>query len=95
MRTSKEKLKARLVLLNRCLGRPTEMWSPGAMSNQMNVGHLTLDSNDYGYMICEILSSSGAEQQWSPRLKAGEMNLYMQGLERGITLRNASENKHG
>jgi len=78
--------------LNQILRRPVLRWDPGAMSNQMNVGHLYLDKNDCGYMICEIISPSGGEVEWSPRLGAGEMNTFISGIEKGISLKTVAYN---
>lgn len=63
-------------------------FSPGVTVSQQNVGHLTLDKDSDGYKLVELVSTSGAEAGWSPRMKPKDMNLFIVGIVNGIGLRN-------
>jgi hypothetical protein len=85
-RITKEWLGSRVDSVNVVLGRPTARFNS---NDDMNVGHLTLDKNDAGYKLVEIISSTGGEQVWSARLSAKHMDQYIDGIINGISLRNA------
>jgi hypothetical protein len=71
------------------LERPMCIWNTGAAANEQNVGHLMLDKDSTGYKLVEIMSPGGSEQSWSTRLDAKHMDQYIDGIVKGIALRNA------
>ena len=87
-RITKEYLKARVSTLNMMLERPPTIFNHGAAANEQNIGHLSLDKDASGYKLVEIISSGGSEANWSERLTAKDMDLFIDGLIRGISLRN-------
>lgn len=89
-RIDKAWLARRVSTLNVMLERPTCLWNPGAGAGEQNVGHLQLDKGPTGYKLEEITSPSGGATGWSPgRLSPKNMDLFIDGLIRGIFLRNA------
>lgn len=64
-------------------------FSDGASVSQQNVGHLTLDKNSDGYKLVELVTGTGCETHWSPRLSAPDMDMFINGIINGISLRNA------
>ena len=64
-------------------------FSDGASVSQQNVGHLTLDKNSDGYKLVELVTGTGCETHWSPRLPAPDMDMFINGIINGISLRNA------
>ena len=88
-RITKECLKSRVQTLNIMLERPTTIFSADATASQQNIGHLYLDKDAGGYKLVEIISGNGAEANWSPRLQPKDMDLFIDGIVKGIALRNA------
>jgi hypothetical protein len=82
-------LESRVSSLNMILERPMCIWNSGAAGNEQNVGHIRLDKNSTGYKLVEITSPAGGECVWSPRLDAKHMDQYIDGIVKGIALRNA------
>jgi len=70
------------------LERPTCIFNPGASASEQNDGHLYLEKANGGYKLVEIISAGGSERNWSTRMPAGNMDLYLDGLIHGISLRN-------
>ena len=87
-RITKAWLKARVQTLNILLERPITIFSPGASASEQNIGHLSLDKDAGGYKLVEIISSGGAEANWSPRLQPKDMDSFIDGIVKGIALRN-------
>ena len=87
-RITKESLKSRVCTLNIMLERPTTIFSADATASQQNIGHLYLDKDAGGYKLVEIISGNGAEANWSPRLQPKDMDLFIDGIIKGISLRN-------
>jgi hypothetical protein len=89
MRITKQMIEAKMRTLNAVLKRPATQWDEGAKSGEMNIGHLTLDSNGYGMRLVEICSPGGAERAWSDCFDGNrQMFDYLVGVLNGITLRN-------
>lgn len=88
-RITKERLNSRVGTLNMLLDRPMTRFSDGASVSQQNVGHLTLDKNSDGYKLVELVTGTGCETHWSPRLPAPDMDMFINGIINGISLRNA------
>lgn len=88
-RITKDWLNSRVSSLNMLLERPMCIWNPGAAVGEQNVGHLRLDKDSTGYKLVEIVSPGGSEQPWSPRLDAKQLDQYIDGIVKGISLRNA------
>ena len=88
-RITSDWLKSRVSSLNMLLERPLCIWNSGAAANEQNVGHLMLDKDSSGYKLVEIVSAGGAEQSWSPRMDAKHIDQYIDGIVKGISLRNA------
>lgn len=88
-RITKERLNSRVGTLNMLLDRPMTRFSDGASVSQQNVGHLTLDKNSDGYKLVELVTGTGCETHWSPRLSAPDMDMFINGIINGISLRNA------
>ena len=87
-RITKEWLKSRVQTLNMLLERPMTIFSPGASASEQNVGHLSLDKDAGGYRLVEIIGG-GMASSWSPRLQPKDMDLFIDGIVKGIALRNA------
>ena len=85
-RITKDWLESRVSSLNMLLERPMARFDN---NNNMNVGHLTFDKNDTGYKLVEIISPTGGEFTWSMRMSPKAMDQYIDGILRGISLRNA------
>lgn len=90
---TKEKIRARIRSLNDLLGRPNEYWyaddkqSPGTIA----IGHLSMEYRSgisAPYALVETVTESGGETQWGPSMSAGEMWLFLQGMETTIALQN-------
>lgn len=88
-RITKEWLKSRVSTLNMMLERPLTLYGPGATAADQNIGHLCLDKDAGGYRLVEIIGCAGAESNWSPRLQAKDVDLFIDGIVNGIALRNA------
>lgn len=84
-RITKEWLKARVLQLNETMGRPTTIYNPNATAGQQNIGHLLLDKDSTGYKLVEILATGG-EASWRPRMTAYELDLFIDGIFKGIKL---------
>jgi hypothetical protein len=85
-RITSDWLDSRVSSLNMLLERPMSRFDS---NNGSNVGHLTFDKNDAGYMLVEIVSPAGGEGQWSTRMAPKAMDQFIDGIVRGISLRNA------
>lgn len=85
MRITKDKLRSRVDTLNMMLERPMALFTPGA--TKPNTGHLSLDINSTGFRLVEQLDTGG-ERDWSSRLSGKEMDIFIDGIVRGIALRN-------
>jgi len=88
-RITKESLKARVQTLNMMLERPVTIFNADATASEQNIGHLLLDKNSDGYRLVEIINGSGSESNWSQRLTPKAMDLFIDGIVNGISLRNA------
>lgn len=85
MRVTKDKLRSRVGTLNMMLERPMALYTPGYTKS--NTGHLSLDINSTGFRLVEQLDTGG-ERDWSSRLSGKEMDIFIDGIVRGIALRN-------
>ena len=90
-RVTKEWLASRVKVLNELLGRPTTLWNKDAAAGDQNIGHLLFDKDIGGYKLVEIVGSGGLECSWSTRLSQKDMDLYIDGLMNGVSLRIAQE----
>lgn len=88
-RITKAWLKARVQTLNTMLGRPVALYNTNATAADQNIGHLSLDKNAAGYRLVEIIGYGGVEANWSPRLQPKDMDQFIDGIVKGIALRNA------
>ena len=87
-RITKEWLKSRVQTLNMLLERPVALYNTNATAAEQNIGHLSLDKDAGGYKLVEIIGYGGAEANWSPRLQPKDMDLFIDGIVKGIALRN-------
>lgn len=90
-RNTKEKLKERVQSLNTLLERPTARWNDDASVSECNVGFLDLECqfSPTTYRLVEIISRAGAETDWSETMSAMEMRQFLDGMVKGIAIRNA------
>jgi hypothetical protein len=84
---TKAALESRVATLNMMLERPLTRFRDDS-TNTMNVGHLSLDKDQTGYKLTEIVSEGGGEHDWTQRLKPKEMLIAISGMLDGIALRN-------
>ena len=89
MRVTKDWLRSRVQTLNMLLERPLCIFNPGASVSEQNIGHLYVEKANGGYKLVEIVTGGGAERNWSKRMTGTDMDLYLDGLIHGISLRNA------
>ena len=93
MRITREFLHSRVQGLNMMLERPMSIFGNAiGTSGNMNVGHLMLDvihESPRKYMLVEITSKTGGERGWSSRMTGQEMQLFLDGIVKGMTLRNS------
>lgn len=85
MRVTKNSIKSRVGTLNMMLERPMALFTPG--ETKPNTGHLSLDINSTGFRLVEQLDTGG-EREWSQRMTGKEMDNFIDGIVRGIALRN-------
>lgn len=85
MRITKNSIKNRVDTLNMMFERPMALFTPG--SPKANTGHLSLDINSTGFRLVEQLDTGG-ERNWSGRLSGKDMDIFIDGIVRGIALRN-------
>ncbi len=95
-RITKQKLESRVQNLNMLLERPL---TPFNGNGVWNLGHLALDiqcDNLIGrsYRLVEIVSLAGAEQDWGDRMSAHEMYQFLDGMVKGMAIRNAHLTQH-
>jgi len=88
-RITKDRLVTRIGTLNMMLDRPITRFNEGASVSQQNVGHLNLNKDSTGYKLVELVSTTGGEASWSPRMNPKDMDLFIDGIINGISLRNA------
>lgn len=67
------------------LERPMALFTPG--ETKPNTGHLSLDINSTGFRLVEQLDTGG-ERDWSQRMTGKEMDNFIDGIVRGLALRN-------
>jgi hypothetical protein len=94
---NKQMLQSRAQNLNMLLERPMTELSDS--SNKHNVGHLTLeiswgDRGSLRYQLIETLSADGGCQPWSDVLNSSEMRQFLDGMVKGIAIRNAHLTQH-
>ena len=98
MRITREFLHSRVQGLNMLLERPMSVFGDAVgTSGNMNVGHLMLDvthGTSRKYMLVEITSKTGGERGWSDRMTGSEMQLFLDGIVKGISLRNGQLGEH-
>lgn len=83
MRATYKSLKYRVATLNMMFERPMDQFVES--SNKQNPGHLRLDKDMSGYRLEEI-SGDGGSHDISPRMNAGNMQIFLEGLIRGAGL---------
>ena len=83
MRATYKSLTYRVATLNIMFERPMDQFVEG--SNKQNTGHLRLDKDMTGYRLEEI-GVDGGSYDISPRMNAGDMQMFLEGLVRGAGL---------
>ncbi len=95
-RVTKQKLESRVQNLNLMLERPM---TPFNGNGGWNLGHLALDvqagdRDGKTYRLVEIVSLTGSEQDWGDRMYAHEMYQFLDGMVKGMAIRNAHLTQH-
>jgi hypothetical protein len=83
MRITAKRLRARLALINRVLGRPLTPWN----GTTANIGFLYLYHNGHGYQVLETVNESGGVSTMYPAMSAGELFAVLGGFLDGIKYR--------
>ena len=88
-RITKAWLERRVTMVNTLLERPVALYNAGAAAADQNIGHLLFDKDGGGYKLVEIIGYGGVERSWSKRLSPKDMDQFIDGIVKGIALRNA------
>ena len=90
MRTTRNRLEARLQFINRVLGRPVTAWD----GDHSNPGHLYLNHSGYGYQVLEMVNTSGGVSTMFPSMPARELYAVLGGFLDGIKHRKTVDEEY-
>lgn len=85
MRITAKRLEARIVFINKVLGRPMTPYDYAA--GKHNPGHLFLNATEYGYEVLELDNESGGVRTVYYSQPAGQLFRVLGAMLDGLRLR--------